>query len=171
MCHVQPTYVFVQPLERWRLFQVSADPKQTKNFHQESISLTQTAHSKGESPVTTGAGGHCRAAGGGGGRPPGAFCVLGRHVAPPTPAARQGEAARRACGRCLGLGAGWESWGLTEFHLRAQGQAFVNVRRFLWIVENNSRVSSGAVRTGRFGVRKWGSKTRDSPRIEDTGIL
>lgn len=70
-----------------------------------------------------------------------------------------------------GLGAGWESWGLTEFHLRAQGQAFVNVRRFLWIVENNSRVSSGAVRTGRFGVRKWGSKTRDSPRIEDTGIL
>lgn len=100
MCHVQPTYVFVQPLERWRLFQLSADPKQTKNFHQESISLTQTAHLEGESPVTTGVGGHCRAAGGGGGGVlRGAFCVLGRHVAPRTPAARQGEATRRACGR------------------------------------------------------------------------
>lgn len=102
MCHVQPTYVFVQPLERWRLFQVSADPKQTKNFHQESISLTQTAHSKGESPVTTGAGGHCRAAGGGGGASSGGvLCARTARGSPHTcrPAGRGREAGVRQVSR------------------------------------------------------------------------
>lgn len=107
MCHVQPTYVFVQPLERWRLFQVSADPKQTKNFHQESISLTQTAHSKGESPVTTGAGGHCRAAGGGGGVLRGrSVCSDGTWLPTHLPPGR----ARPRGGRAAGVSA-WEPGG------------------------------------------------------------